>query len=409
MRPVPRDLAELRLKAEAAARADDWSTLASYAGALREHDVAWWPHMWAPLLAIAMHEMGKDPAPMLEEAVAGGFRQPEMYDLDRLLGDLPDWSEWSRRMREPAPAPTIEVVRWPTVTYGPELVLDRLPTEREQELRERLPRSASGAWDTARMLLEWATTRWEHANDHVDSRDAVEVLDRAAAGERFACLEYSVVLSQALNAAEIPARRVSVRTRDEHVGGNRGHVVSEAWIGDLGRWVVLDGQSGAWWGTPEEPLGLRELQRLERAGEERPEMCLTAREVGWDEQTHWFSYFHTAASSGLEWTATFVPLFQGEPSVVRLVVPDDALTHPDLSEIATGSVDAGEPALTFSPVHPFASGVEVRSSGEQVPVGTGDDEPFRLEFLPPGRHDLTVHTLTRYGALAGQPLEIVRR
>ena len=184
MRPVPRDLAALRLRAEAAARAEDWPTLSSYADDLRDRDLEWWPHLWAPLTAVAVHHAGGDPAPLLEEAVAGGFRQPEALELDRLLGGLADWPTWSSRMAEPARPPAAEVTCWPTVTYGPELVLDRLPADREAELRARLPRPESGAWATCRALLEWVTTRWEHANDHVDSRDAVEVLDRAAAGER---------------------------------------------------------------------------------------------------------------------------------------------------------------------------------------------------------------------------------
>jgi hypothetical protein len=32
----------------------------------------------------------------------------------------------------------------------------------------------------------------------VDGGDAIQVLDRVAAGERFACREYTIVLSQAL-------------------------------------------------------------------------------------------------------------------------------------------------------------------------------------------------------------------
>ena len=403
MRPVPRDLAALRLRAEAAARAEDWPTLSSYADDLRDRDLEWWPHLWAPLTAVAVHHAGGDPAPLLEEAVAGGFRQPEALELDRLLGGLADWPTWSSRMAEPARPPAAEVTCWPTVTYGPELVLDRLPADREAELRARLPRPESGAWATCRALLEWVTTRWEHANDHVDSRDAVEVLDRAAAGERFACVEYSVLLSQALNAVAVPARRVDLRTRDQNVGFGRGHVVSEAWVDDLARWVVLDGQNGAWWGTPDHPLGLRELQGLERTGADRPSMCPTAREVSAGEQDHWWHYFHAASSSGMQWTTSFVPLFQGQPALARLIVPEDTVTHPDLSEIATGAVDVGEPALVFAPVHPFAEGVE--AGGARL----APDEAFRLESLPVGEHRLQVRTVTPYAVLSAQPLTVVRR
>lgn len=384
-------------------RDEDWPVLLGYAERLRAEDTAWWPHLWAPCVAVAQHAAGRDPVPTLREAIDGGFRQPDLLPLDS-LADLPEWPELWQAMNEPAPPPELEVTRWPSVQYGPALVLDRLPEARERELAARVPGPEAGAWATARVLLEWVTTRWEHANDHVDSRDAVEVLDRAAAGERFACVEYSVLLSQALNARGIPARRVSLMMRDQHVGFGRGHVVSEAWIDDLGRWVVLDGQNGSWWGSPDEPLGLRELLERERDGGPRPDMCLTTREVDAADQDEWWRYFHAASSSGLGWGDTVVPTFQGEPMTVRVVVLDGALTHPDLSGIETGLADTGDgPALTFTPRHPYARGVRV---GDRV-VATG--ESFGLSTLPVGRHELGVRTVTAYGDLAAQPLDVVRR
>lgn len=57
-------------------------------------------------------------------------------------------------------------------------------------------------------VLAWVTHRWQHANAHMDVDDAVACLQRVEAGTRFACVEYSLVLSQALNALGIPARRL---------------------------------------------------------------------------------------------------------------------------------------------------------------------------------------------------------
>lgn len=109
------------------------------------------------------------------------------------------------------------------------------------------------------------TTRWEHGNGHVDPKDAVEILRRVDAGERFACVEYSVVLTQALNAMGMPARWLELLMHDHHAGFGRGHVVFEAGIDDLARWVLLDGQNGAWWGASE-PLGVLELMERYRDG-----------------------------------------------------------------------------------------------------------------------------------------------
>ena len=403
MRPVSRELAQLRLDAEGAARVDDWAALMTLADRLRAEDPAWWPHAWAPLVAVAARATGGDAAAYLREAVAGGFRQPDLLPLDS-LHDLDGWAELAGAMRAPVLPPAIEVTAWPGTSYGPPLVLDQLPPDRAALLRERAPAAEATAWATARRVLAWASAYWEHAEDHVDGGDAVEVLERADAGERFACVEYSILLSQTLNALGIPARRVQVLMHDYHVGFGRGHVVSEAWVDDLGGWVVLEGQNGAWWGTEDQPLGLRDLQALHHAGGPRLDMCTTLREVSAEEQDLWWSYFDTAIASGLAWTESLVPLFQGEPAPARLVVPPTEITHPDLASIETGVVDAGDgPGLVFRPTHPYATGTAV---GERE---LGPGEPLALETLPPGEHELEVCTVTAYGRLAAQRLAVVRR
>lgn len=406
MRAVPRDLARLRLKAEAAARVEDWTAYLDEVDALRAQDGEWWPHLWAPLAALAVHAMGDDPIPLLQEAIDGGFRQPDSLPLAEHLDSLPQWPALLAAMQQSPPSPAYEITRWPTVTYGPPLVLDRLPRHREEQLTTLLPRRSASAWATARTLLEWVTGRWDHANDHVESEDAVEVLERADAGERFACVEYSIVLSQSLNAVGIPARRVSVRTRDAHVGVGRSHVVSEAWIDDLGAWVVLDGQNGAWWGTDEQPLGLCELLARARSGAARPTMHLTVKDLTTAHQEIWWRYFHSAVSTGMTIPMgdSVVPLMQGDPEQARLVAGAGVNTHPDLAEMSTGLASGSSaPAVTFTPVHPYATAVRV--DDHTIDIG----EPFSLDRWPSGDHALDVRTVTPYAELRAQPLRVTRR
>lgn len=52
------------------------------------------------------------------------------------------------------------------------------------------------------------------------------MLDRVERGERFACLEYTVVLTQALNAVQIPARRVSLFCAGYYAGVGGAHAVT---------------------------------------------------------------------------------------------------------------------------------------------------------------------------------------
>jgi hypothetical protein len=147
-------------------------------------------------------------------------------------------------MRANVPAPSIEILDWPTPGPSRAIRMFRLDDDREASLRERIPAPKDTAWSTARGLLEWVSARWKHANAHVDEQDALEILKLVDEGARFACVEYSTVLSQALNASGIPGRVVKLYADDYHVGLGKGHVVSEAWIDSLDAWVLLDGQNG---------------------------------------------------------------------------------------------------------------------------------------------------------------------
>jgi hypothetical protein len=142
-----------------------------------------------------------------------------------------------------------------------------------------LPAAAGTGWQTAVATLSWVTRRWTSADAHMEIDDAVECLRRVDAGQRFACVEYSL-LTQALNALAIPARRLGFRQQDCHVGVGRGHVVSEAWIDEKCRWAVLDGQNGMYWtGRDDEPLGAVELQQAALSGAPRPRYVTTRDDI----------------------------------------------------------------------------------------------------------------------------------
>jgi hypothetical protein len=94
-------------------------------------------------------------------------------------------------------------------------------------------------------------------------------------------VEYSLVLSQVLNALAIPARRLALRQENYHVGLGRAHAVSEAWIDDFCRWIVLDGQNGLYWtGNDGQPIGILELQQAARSGTPRPSYVTFRDDIG---------------------------------------------------------------------------------------------------------------------------------
>jgi hypothetical protein len=99
-------------------------------------------------------------------------------------------------------------------------------------------------YDRVRALSHWTRTRWEHnGTNEARHTDPVGILEEAAAGEPFRCVEYAVVLSGALNAVGMPARVVNLKTADSETrASGAGHVVAEAYLRDAQRWVMVDGQ-----------------------------------------------------------------------------------------------------------------------------------------------------------------------
>lgn len=384
--PVDPSLARLRLLAEGFLRSQADEELLGLADELRA-DAEAWPHLWAPGCAIAAARLGRaDARKLLDEAIAAGFCQPELFgdDLAECFGGEADWASLQERLLENVPAPTVELLSWPDPPAHFPVELERIAPDRADRLRELLPPVRTSAWETAKALLTWVHTRWEHANDHVEQIDAVHVLERVAAGERFACVEYSIVLTQALNAVGIPARRVFLYSGDHHVGLGRSHVVSEAWIDDLGRWVILDGQNGAFWSTQQgDPLGLPSLGQALLSGGPVPRMNGLVESYDQATARAWWQYFASGWTTGVAWggEASFVPIVQQ----LRLMRPerlvrDVSAAYPSLHEVAVGLTGTVlSPVLTFTPSHPYA--LDARSELD----------------LSPGEHTAEIRIVTAYG------------
>ena len=108
---------------------------------------------------------------------------------------------------------------------------------------------AGAETDTDRMMqvASWARSRWEHNGSNRPSKsDPITILEEAEGGERFRCVEYAVVVAGALNAVGIPARVVGLKSADVETRWlGAGHVVAEAWLADLQKWALVDGQFDA--------------------------------------------------------------------------------------------------------------------------------------------------------------------
>lgn len=339
---------------------------------------------------------------LLTDLVRAGFGQPELFDgeLEAAFAGDPGWAAVLDRIEHNVPPAPLVLTDWPVLTPAAPLGLLEL-AGRAGELRALVPAAAGTAWQTAVATLAWVTRRWTHADAHMEIDDAVECLRRVDAGQRFACVEYSLVLTQALNALAIPARRLSLLQQDYHVGVARGHCVTEAWIDEKCRWVVLDGQNGFYWTSRDgEPLGAIELQRAALSLAPRPGLVTVGEmEFSAADASLWLSYFaHVISTAGTWGPDGYGVLMQRNRLAEshRLEHRPDAL-YPDLSGIGVGTaLDGDQPALRLSAAHPYARGF------------TAGGEPLTDGLLPlplsPGDHELELAVRTDYGVLPGKPL-----
>jgi hypothetical protein len=128
---------------------------------------------------------------------------------------------------------------------------------------------ATDKFGVVQRLSGWTRSRWEHDGwAEPEKSDPLSILREAAAGKRFRCVEYGAVLAGALTAVGVRARTLGLMTRDvETRESGAGHVAVEAFLDDLGKWIMIDPQ---WDAIPTRggvPLNARELGRALEAGE----------------------------------------------------------------------------------------------------------------------------------------------
>jgi hypothetical protein len=404
---VPAWLEELRVRAEWCVNDKDDEGLLSLVPDL-EGDVEWWMHLWAPSAAVAAKRLDRPEAlSLLETAIGGGFAQPEMFEgaIEAAFGSLAEWPALVRQMDANVPPPPVRLVEWPVAAPPLPLGLERIDPSREAELRALAPAPLASAWETCVTVLGWASSYFEPGNTNVEIPDALDVIGRADSGGRFACAEYSILLSQALNALRIPARRVDLRQRNYHVGVGRGHVVSEAWVDDLNKWVVLDGQNGGYWrGDDGSALGLLELQNA--LTEKQPvAMVGTTREVVETRSPLWLSYFSMAVSGGYAWShSPFSPVFQGNGMIrAHRLLRDGAEAYPDLSAISIGlDGEPTTPTLNLTSPHPYLNSFAVHdAAGSSVAIAHEGTATYAFDTTP-GRHETQLGVVTDYGSCRPQ-------
>lgn len=148
---------------------------------------------------------------------------------------------------------------------------------RNQYGLDKIVADGSGDYEKLRAVCAWVHRRWEHHGDNKpQNSDPISILQEAKQGKRFRCVEYAIVTSGCLNALGIPSRVLALKTADVQTRkSGAGHVVAEAYLRDLDKWVLVDGQ---WDVIPllgETPLSAVELQ--DALAQELPSLTVSSR------------------------------------------------------------------------------------------------------------------------------------
>lgn len=197
-------------------------------------------------------------------------------------------------------------------------------------------------YDKVREISAWAHGLWEHQGDEqVDTSDPITLILQAREGKAFRCVEYAIVIAACLSAVGIPSRTLGLMMRDvETRSSSAGHVVAEAYLKDLGKWIMVDGQWDAIPLLEGSPLNAVELQRAIAA--KAPSLSIgtssgteARRYLAWVKPyLFYFSIYADLRAGERGWReqqVILVPVGAQEPRVFQRTTPIDAIYTRDLA------------------------------------------------------------------------------
>ena len=159
---------------------------------------------------------------------------------------------------------------------------ERSPHPTLELLRERYELEAvageGGDFERAVRLCDWVKSRWPHVLPLANPPyDGLVILDRAARGETFICMHYSVTLVHCCLALGLQARVVNLHrgiAESYRIGEESAadppvdeHVTVEVWCRELDRWVMIDPDFDCHYERGGEPLSAWQIHRAFLDGE----------------------------------------------------------------------------------------------------------------------------------------------
>lgn len=162
-------------------------------------------------------------------------------------------------------------------------------------------KSGKNEFEKMKLMLDWVATRWVHdGNNTCKEQNALAILAAAGRGERFACVDYTTVLTQGFIALGFPARSIGILKFGAAYGNGKGHRCTEVWSNQYQKWILFDGQNNAWWEVNGVPLNANECRHMMITGKKTElkfvgqynNIDYTALKTEWSEYfyRYWFPY-----------------------------------------------------------------------------------------------------------------------
>lgn len=209
---------------------------------------------------------------------------------------------------------------------------------KEEYKLEQLVADVDDDFVRVKLISSWVSGLWDHHGSNTpEKNDPISIVSEAEEGERFRCVEYSIVVNGALNSLGIPARTVSLKTKNvQWTLWGAGHVVVEAYLEDLGKWIMIDGQWDVIPVLNGTPLSAIELQQALASEYTSGLGVASLTEANADEYFKWIEkylyYFDVALDKrvGVErepGRLMLTPIGAMEPKRFQIFFPLDNMTY----------------------------------------------------------------------------------
>lgn len=136
-----------------------------------------------------------------------------------------------------------------------------LETLRREYYLEKVVAGAPDEWTAQLRLKDWVYKHIPGGNPRKSPKNAVEILQFAAQGEKFYCTHYAMTYLQCAQALGWQARKVGVDRKHGPEGmQSTHHGVAEVWSSQFRKWVVMDAQSNLHFEKKGIPLSAWEIR-----------------------------------------------------------------------------------------------------------------------------------------------------